>query len=163
MEVYLQRRSANRLSGWISYAYGHARYRDTVTGLSFDGDFDQRHTVSVYGSYRLTKSLNLSSKFRYGSNFPIVGFYQFVEGRMFVSDQRNQLRIPAYSRLDIRVNNDFHFDRWKLTLYAEVMNVLGRANVRFSDLDSVGTNGRVFYSRDSLFPFLPIAGVTIEF
>jgi hypothetical protein len=164
LEVYVQRRSANRLSGWISYAFGHARFRDTATGLHFDGDFDQRHTVSVYGSYRVTGTLNLSSKLRYGSNFPVVGFYRYEGDQMFLSTERNQLRLPAYSRLDVRVNKDFNFDRWKLTLYAEVMNVLRRDNVRFSDLDDYNPNtGRVFYTRDSLFPFLPIAGLTLEF
>ena len=164
IELYVQRRSANRLTGWVSYAYGHARSRDVLSGLTFDGDFDQRHTVSVYGSYRITKSLNLSSKFRYGSNFPIVGFYEFRGEQMFLSTERNRARLTAYSRLDIRANNDFNFDRWKLTLYAEVMNVLGRENIRYSDLDDYNPRtGEVFFTRDSLFPFLPIAGLTIEF
>src|SRR5205085_5964532 len=43
VEFYLQRRSANRLSGWISYSLGFARFRDSRTGAAFDGDFDQRH------------------------------------------------------------------------------------------------------------------------
>ena len=83
---------------------------------------------------------------------------------MFLSTERNRARLTAYSRLDIRANNDFNFDRWKLTLYAEVMNVLGRENIRYSDLDDYNPRtGEVFFTRDSLFPFLPIAGLTIEF
>lgn len=163
IEIYLQRRSANRLAGWISYAYGHARYHDRTSGLAFDGDFDQRHTGNVYLSYRLTKALNVSSKFRYGSNFPAPGFLQFNGPLLFLSAQRNQTRLPDYSRLDARANYAFHLDRWKLTLYSEVTNVLNRKNVRYTELDSIGSGGRVLYSRESLLPLLPSAGITIEF
>ncbi|MCP5113967.1 MAG: TonB-dependent receptor, partial [bacterium] len=52
-EVFLQRRTANRLTGWISYGYGRTGLRDGASGQRFDSDYDQRHTVNVYGSYRL--------------------------------------------------------------------------------------------------------------
>lgn len=152
----------NKLSGWVYYSYGVARYRDAATNLSFYGDYDQRHTFNVYATYRFRPSLNLSAKYRYGSNFPIAGFLRFEDSRVRLSDQRNLARIPTYSRLDIRANKSFNFDRWKLTLYGEVLNVVRHRNIRYtSDVDTV--NGRVSVSRDSMFPLLPIAGVRIEF
>jgi outer membrane receptor protein involved in Fe transport len=162
-EVFVQRRSVNKLSGWVSYSYGVARYRDAFTNLSFDGDYDQRHTFNMYGTYRLRPSLNLSAKFRYGSNFPIAGFLRFDERmRLVLSGDRNEVRIPAYSRLDVRANKAFNFDRWKLTVYAEALNVFDHENVRYtSEVDTV--NGRVSVERDSMFPFLPIAGLRVEF
>src|SRR5262249_21053203 len=69
IEVLLQRRSANGLLGWIAYSYGKARRRDDAEGLEFDSDFDQRHTLTLYTSYRLSETLNLSAKYRYGSGF----------------------------------------------------------------------------------------------
>jgi len=163
IEIFLQRRSANRLSGWVSYALGYSRYRDETTSLAFDGDFDQRHTANIYCSYRVTKALNVSSKFRYGSNFPAAGFLKFSGTRMFLSEERNKIRLPDYSRLDMRANYAFHFDRWKLTLYTELTNALNRKNVRYVDLDSVGSGGRVFFSKETLLPLLPAGGITVEF
>jgi len=162
VEVFVERRSVNKLSGWISYGYGVARYRDAATNMSFDGNYDQRHTANVYATYRLKPTLNLSAKFRYGSNFPIPGFLMMQSNRIVLSEQRNQLRVPAYSRLDIRANKAFNFDRWKLTLYGEVLNVLRRENIRYtSEMDTV--NGTLSISRDSMFPLLPIAGIRVEF
>jgi len=162
VEIFIQRRSVNKLSGWVSYSYSVARYRDAATNLSFYGDYDQRHTSNVYATYRLRPSLNLSAKFRYGSNFPIAGFLKYDGGRLVLSDQRNQVRMPVYSRLDVRANKAFNFDRRKLTLYAEVLNVLARANNRYTTtVDTV--NGRLSINRDSMFPFLPIAGIRLEF
>jgi hypothetical protein len=68
--IYLQRFGANGLSGWISYVYGRTWMHDGVTGNSFASDFDQRHTINVYGSYRLRPSVSLSVRETYGSGFP---------------------------------------------------------------------------------------------
>ena len=54
IELLLQRRSSNGLAGWIAYSFSKTRYDDLVSHESFWGDFDQRHTVNAYASYRFT-------------------------------------------------------------------------------------------------------------
>jgi hypothetical protein len=172
VEVSLQRVSANRLSGWLSYSYGHARYRDAASGISFDGDYDQRHTVCAFASYRVTKTVNLSSKFHYESNFPVVGFFQGHLGQDDASDpevvtlssQRNQLRVPAYSRLDFRLNKIYNYKRSRFTLYAEIDNLLDHGNWRFFGIGQYDfSTGQAWLIRDKMLPILPFAGVTAEF
>lgn len=164
VEVLLQRRSANGLSGWMAYTYGHARRDDPAASLSFDSDFDQRHTATLFASARLSETLNLSARFRYGSGFPVAGFYrEDPRGFPVLSEARNELRPASYARLDLRANKAWHFRGWKLTLFGEVVNVLGRTNVRYTGLDGVDRTGRVFLNRDTLFPFLPSLGITVDF
>ena len=122
------------------------------------------HTLTVFASYRVTPTLNLSTKYRYGSGFPVAGFYEAGPGGVFLSDERNLYRPEAYSRWDLRANKAFLFDRWKLTLYGEVINVLDRTNNRYTGLNSVTLpGGRVTLETDSLFPLLPSIGVTVDF
>ena len=165
VELLLQRRSANGLSGWVAYSYGIARRHDEETGIDFDSDFDQRHTVTVYGSMRLSQTLNVSLKYRYGSGFPVPGFYRSpAPGIYFLSDERNTLRPDGYGRLDLRANKAWLFRSWKLTLFGEVLNVLDRENVRYNGQDGIDfRTGRVFMSTDTLFPLLPSLGVTVDF
>lgn len=149
VELCLQRRSANGLSGWVSYALGRARLVDQATGLRFDSDFDQRHTVNAYASYRMTNSLSLSAKYRYGSNVPIAGFYRSKGDAFFLAEDRNRVRVPPYSRLDVRAAKAFFYTRWKMTLYAEIANVLDRTHYRYSGDGSLDPRtGRVFLERD---------------
>ena len=75
----------------------------------------------------------------------------------------NQLRVPPYSRLDLRINKSFHFDRLKLTVYGEVLNVMNRTNYRFNGINSIRSTGEVRLARDSILQILPIAGLTVEF
>ena len=135
--MLVQRRSANGLSGWVAYSFGHARWHDERTGLAFDSDFDQRHTLTVFGSYRISPTLNLSTKYRYGSGFPVAGFYEPRPGGVFLSAERNLYRPETYSRWDLRANKAFLFDGWKLTLYGEVINVLNRTHTRYTGLDGL--------------------------
>ncbi len=163
IELTLQRRSANGLTGWVSYAYSRNRQNDRASGLSFYGDFDQRHTVNAFASYRFTESVNLSGQWRYGSGTPILGFFRRSGPDLFLASERNLLRLPAYSRVDMRVNKAFLFKKWKLTLYGEVLNVLNRENLRFAGFDAIGPGGQVFGSLDNQLPILPSAGIAIEF
>jgi outer membrane receptor protein involved in Fe transport len=80
-----------------------------------------------------------------------------------LASERNLLRVPAYSRLDMRANRAFFFKRSKLTLYAEISNLLNRTHYRYTDAAVDVRTGRVFFDRDTLFPILPAAGVTLEF
>ncbi len=111
----------------------------------FDGDFDQRHTLNVFVEQRLSYRLAVSGKLRLGSNFPIVGYFTGTPEALQLSASRNQVRLPFYSRLDVRANRAFTFQRSRLTLFVEVMNLLGRRNggqsdgfIRPSTLEAIG-------------------------
>jgi len=162
VEFSVHRRSANRLAGWVSYSYSKTRLTDAITGFNFPSDFDQRHTLNIYGTYRVTPTLNFSTLLRYGSGLPMVGFFRRLEPNLFPGSERflvpgsdrNRIRLPAYSRFDVRVNKAFYLRRSKLTLSAELINALGRENIRQRGLTP---------DREKLLPFLPSAGVAFEF
>jgi len=170
VEFSLQRVSANRLSGWLSYSFGHTRYCDTLDHLCFDGDYDQRHIASAFASYRLSSTINLSGKYRYESNFPVVGFFQGdpaaddQHANFTLSNQRNQLRVPTYSRLDFRLNKAFYKKRSKMTLFVEIDNLQDHANWRYFGLKQYDfSTGQAQMRRDKMLPILPSAGFTFEF
>jgi hypothetical protein len=163
VQFFLQRRTANGFTGWISYAFGHAEIRDSVLRLSFPSEYDQKHTVNLYGSYRLRPTVNLSGKWTYGSGFPIPGFYRYAGGLYYLSPLRDGARMPSYQRADARLNKAYVFDKWKLTLFAEVVNFTNRRNKQFDSYN--GYNSRTFQAFPSfftLFPILPSVGVMLE-
>jgi hypothetical protein len=101
---------------------------------------------------------------RAGSNFPIPGYYtEHPDGTFFIGSDRNTARLPVYARLDVRGNRTFTWSHHRVTLFAEVINVLNRENVRFvpppvnTRLNIVGT------PFETMFPIVPSVGVLIEF
>ena len=163
VEVLIQRKSAGGLSGWFSYAYGRNRVTDTMSGETYWGDNDQRHTLNVYGFYRISDRLSVSAKARLGSNVPAPGYYRQEGEAYYLSQQRNELRLPRYSRVDIRANRTFNWSSGRLTLFAEVMNVFNRDNVRFTP-PAVSTASRGVSSLfEQMVPVVPSVGVLFEF
>jgi hypothetical protein len=176
VEVVLRRDSPSRLSGWAGYAFGRDRYVNTLTAESFWADHDQRHAVSLFGHYRLSNRTTIGAKFRYGTNYPIVGYIGLRPvtpntPQLFGSTQplfyglvqtRNTLRLPAYVRLDVRADRTFTWSARRVTLFGEVANVLNRQNLRNASY-GVDPVGRVQGPTDTLLPIVPSAGIVIEF
>jgi hypothetical protein len=162
VDVVLARRAASGPTGWLSYTWARTRMRDTLTGESFNGDFDQRHTLNVVLQQRLSYRTSLGVKLRVGSNFPIVGYFQGTPEALRLSSVRNQVRLPTYARLDLRASRSFTFDRRRLTVFVEVMNATGRRNLGQADGSIRATLEAPGYA-ERLIPRVPSAGILIEF
>lgn len=163
VELLVQRKSPNGLAGWVSYSYGRNRYHDRITGESFWGDQDQHHTLNLYLFYRKSDRASFSGKVRAGSNIPAPGYYAERNGSYFVSDTRNNVRLPYYSRIDLRANRTHAWGQRRLTLFAEIMNVLNRDNVRFNPPGVNTRTGAVSNPFEKMIPIVPSVGILIEF
>jgi hypothetical protein len=167
-EVVLQRRSANRLSGWIGYTYVLARANislldPTRHNYVFSPYWvtaeDQPNAVNAFGMYRLRPSINLSGKILYGSGYPArTGLEYSPSGWQVVP----VVRLPDYFRTDFRVDKSWAFSRWKLTLYGEVLNLTDHDN-RIIESVTSDANGQVIITTQRALPITPAAGVVFEF
>lgn len=169
-QVFFQRRAANGFTGWVSYAYNRARLRDQFLSniILYDADFESRHLFQLYASQRLRPTVNLSAKWVYGSGMPVPGFYEQRgpnrQTDVFLATQRNLTRLPAYQRTDVRINKSFVRKRYQFTLFAEVINLTNRNNLRFDDYGGIDTRtGRARLFLNRTFPILPSAGIVFDF
>ena len=163
VEWLLERRSDRGVSGWVSYALGYTRYTDSVTGEHFWGDDDQRHTFNAFGTYRMSDRTSLSARVRLGSNTPAAGYWTQRDGAYWVSDSRNTLRTPGYARVDLRANRTVTRMHGRMTLYVEVLNVLGRDNQRFLPPGASRRTVEASKMFESMLPLVPSAGLLVEF
>ena len=162
IELLVDRRSAKGLSGWATYSFGKTRSTDIQRHETFWGDFDQRHAVTLFGSYRLFDRSNVGVTYRAGTNFPIPGYLTSSDGALFIGSRRNEARLPTYSRLDVRADHQFHYLGRRVTLFAEVLNVLNRENLGLTNGVVLPTGEAVGFT-DTLFPRRATAGLVIEF
>jgi outer membrane cobalamin receptor len=169
LDFVIQRRSDNGLSGWVAYTLGYSRSTDATTGQHFWGDYDQRHTLNIFASYRAGASLNFSANARYGSGFPITGYVGSptqYEGDWYfpLTATPNQTRMPAYFRLDTRVNKAYYRKHSKLTLYAEITNLTDHSNLQYwGFVPDVVQGGYLESGRGTLLPIIPSVGLSAEF
>jgi hypothetical protein len=163
IELLVDRRSPIGLSGWISYAYGKTRYTDVSRNETFWGDFDQRHSLSLFATYRFSPKTSVGATFRTGSNFPIPAYLDAREGALFAGDARNQLRLPHYARLDLRADRQLVDLGRQLTLFVELLNALNRANMSLANGSIDAATGEAAGFTDTLFRRRASAGIVVEF
>jgi Carboxypeptidase regulatory-like domain len=165
-QFILQRRSANRLSGWLGYTLVFARQNDFFLSTTeqfyspyYTSPSDQRHTVNAFASYRLTPTVNLSGKALYGSGFP--GSTGLMSGPGGTVVPEPVLRVGPYERLDIRIDKTWAFRHWKTTLYTEVLNLTNHNNRIVTGFENM--NGQLVIGTQRALPITPTAGLVFEF
>jgi outer membrane cobalamin receptor len=174
---FLLRKSAGRLSGWISYAYIRT-YRlipEINQGKEFPPPYDKPHNISVVVSYEISKRFDASMNWVYSTAIPVTvpteGSYY---GNAWIPSYstRGGTRIPgtAYHRLDLSVN--YYFKTFKLpsSLNLSVYNVYNRHNTfainfreKKPDPDSLPEASSVEVVKLYLFPIIPALTYNINF
>ena len=144
-------------------SYGKTRYTDVNRHEAYWGDFDQRHTLSLFGVYRFPTRASLGAVFRAGSSFPIPGYFTARHGRLFAANARNQTRLSPYARLDQRGDRQVEYFGRRLTFFVELFNVLNRANVGLVSGSVNPATGEAIGFTDSLFRRRASAGIILDF
>ncbi len=131
-EVVLERRAVSGLNGWLSYAWNDTRARrsqravkrflPTTTSATPSTPMSPTGGAAAPASRR---GCVMDRTFRSPDTIA-----QDSDGYL-LSAQRNGLRLPAYSRLDLRADRTFTYRKSRLTLFIEVVNAMNRDNYRF--------------------------------
>ncbi len=107
LELYAKK-NVGRLNGWVSYTLGKTELK--VDGIN-NGDwyytrFDQTHNFKIALFYELNERWSFSTNFTYLSGTPTTFPTARFEQQGYVvpyndNNERNNIRIPDYHRLDI--------------------------------------------------------------
>jgi hypothetical protein len=168
VQIVLQRRSANRLSGWMGYTYARAREnalftaspQSVVYSSYFDSTTDQPNSVNAFATYRLRPTVNMAAKALFGTGFPAVtGLERTPSGGVAPLPVQ---RLPNYFRADFRTDKDWAFRRWKMTLYGEVINLTNHNNRILNFVDVTPGGQQVVHTLGAL-PITPTVGLVFEF
>jgi len=137
LEVQLEKKKG-KFTGWISYTL--AKTERQVDGINndewYDSRFDQRHNLSTTLFYELNNRWTLSGNFVLNSGTPATFPTGRIEQQDYVipevsNDVRNNVRIPAYHRLDISATfrgKKYDKKRWKSEWVFSAYNVYNKRN-----------------------------------
>lgn len=177
LEFFLQKKTG-KLSGWIGYtlAWNNRQFNDLNQGRAFPFRYDRRHDISVVAIYELSKKINLSGTWVYGTGNAVTlpkSRYGTVEtygsqNYTYINNieqygDRNSYRMNAYHRLDVGVNfiktRTNRTRTWSIGAY----NTYANNNPFFVYFDNdFDTNKRVL-KQVSLFPLIPYVTYSLKF
>ena len=129
-ELLVKKDGSEKLTGFFSLSVSQARRRNDLTGESFRFDYDQPVIATLMGQYKQSDAWTWGAKWSYhtGSPYtPVVGTGVYPDGRAKpVYGAINSVRVPAYHRLDLRLDRKVSP---RLTQYVELINAYNRKNV----------------------------------
>jgi hypothetical protein len=161
LELFLRQQMTGKLSGWLDYTYSRSiRLPSASLPWQYD-EFDEPHVFNLVLNYQKTPQWSMGTKLRYNSGprvTPILSTYQDqnlvwqeVKGQPYSQELGDTLR------WDVRTDYSFLYWGWKLDVYLEIINLLGRENPQgLSD-----QQGDVQVTKG--FPRFPMLGVSAEF
>ncbi len=184
IEVFLKREKGSKFTWILSYAL--AEVEDMVDSVrfknvsdpsgtviaynrSFPNIFDQRHTLYMDMSYRPNLKWQFNVALSMHSGWPYTGV-ELQSGDLgdggtsywLNAGERLAKRFPSYNRIDVRLNR--YFDVWggRLTAFLEIINILGKENVRGYNYSIQLSSGTPYIHSESETNMsrLPILGVS---
>jgi len=153
-EIFLQKKRG-RFSGWLGYtlSWTTRQFDDKNGGKWYPFKYDRRHDISVVASYQITKRLNASATWVYGTGnaYSLANskFYTYfyrdipfdeLRNKSFnpykkqVTEtfrDRNSFRMAAYHRLDIGLDYEIQKKKHKSIWSIGAYNAYNRSNPFF--------------------------------
>ncbi len=131
---FFLRKNKGKTTGWISYTLSKATRK--IDGINdnkeYLASYDRRHNLNIVVTHDLSKRINISSTFVYGTGRPFTlpsGKYTFDYTTPAYYTERNAYRLRSYHRLDLAVNINFNQEgRFKSNLNISLYNAYGRKN-----------------------------------
>ncbi|MBC3538643.1 TonB-dependent receptor [Rufibacter sp. H-1] len=177
-EFYVEKKEG-KTTGWIGYtlSWSNRTFPDINNGRTFPTRFDRRHDVSVVAIREVSKRVNATATFVYGTgnaySLPVQRFiFQDVNGEDFtvipVYPDRNSFRLAAYHRLDLGLVYKLRPKRGTSDLTFSVYNVYNRRNpyfVYFETIEDEETKQITGFvaKQVSLFPVIPSVTYNFKF
>jgi hypothetical protein len=116
MEI-LARKQAGRFTGWIAYTLSRTE-RIYSCGLR-PADYDQAHVLNLVLQVRLPWNLMVGARFLLQTGRPVT----VVDPNNLAAATRNNTRLPDYYQLDFRIDREWIFAKWALSIFLEVLNL----------------------------------------
>jgi hypothetical protein len=113
----LLRRKGPVIEGWIAYSLSKSE-RFLPCGIR-PADFDQNHTLNVVVQARLPRRFVLGAHLYVVSGRPLTR----VDPTRGPATPPNNDRLPTFVQLDLRLDREWIFRRWRMMLFLEILNV----------------------------------------
>lgn len=167
LDVLVKKDLSGRLSGWLALTHSRSELTNTLTDETFPADYDQPAIAKLVANYKLSSKWSFGAKWHYHSGSPYTPVVAAVlrdpldttSGYLPIYGEINSKRLPAYHRLDLRVDRDFLFDAWKLNTYFELINAYNNKNLAGYSYNTDYTDRDPVYQLPLLLSF----GVQAEF
>lgn len=166
-----------KMEGWLEYtlAWNNRKFENINNNDWYYAKYDRRHDLGINLSYSAWREWKLNSTFVFTSGQPAtlpIAYGEDINGNEIpFYNKRNNLRMPAYHRLDIAFTREFVSRKGRNSILSfGAYNAYHRINPFYIMLieREVEENGQVVlqnrkYEAGTLFGIMPFISYTVKF
>ncbi|MFN3325994.1 MAG: TonB-dependent receptor domain-containing protein [Bryobacteraceae bacterium] len=156
IEFFAEKKFSDRWFGQTNLAFMQSRQAG-LDGVMRPSVYDYPVIVNAVGGYRLNSKWEISMRYAFLAGRPFTPFDLTESARqrraIFDLARVNAERLPAYSRLDLRVDRTFVLREKPVLVFAGVQNAFNRRNVAGIDWNR-RTGGHEYAEQLGLFPLI---------
>jgi outer membrane receptor for ferrienterochelin and colicin len=167
-EIFLQKKTG-RTTGMIGYtlSWTDRQFEGLNFGNKFPYRYDRRHDLKMAVVHKLSKNIELSADFVYGTgqaiSLPSATFLDDNGQDVQAFEKRNGYRMEAFHRMDVGISFNKQKKNFSRSWIISVYNVYDRRNPFFIYLGKDDATNKPAYKQVSLFPILPSITYQIKF
>jgi hypothetical protein len=166
IDVNITKRLLTKFHGQISYSYMEMLRNDNDGLGEYNFAFSQPHQFNLMLSYQLNTHFTFSMRYRYATGKPKDNYIihrdilnqanQIRYSKEIIG--RNQLRLPNFNSIDVRINYHFKFRAANMTIFIDIVNI---ANKQIANAESFNyLTGQNYFDGLAIFP---TGGLKFEF
>jgi len=166
LDINLTKRLVKKIHGQIGYSYIEIKRNDHDGIGEYNFAFSQPHQLNFMFSYKASKNWLFSMKYRHATGKPKDNYIihrDVLNNTSYLRYSkeiigRNELRLPNFTSLDIRVNYNFKFKSANMTIFIDIVNVLNKQIANSESFNAI--TGQNYYDGLAIFP---TGGLKFEF
>ena len=131
LEFLFQQKLSHRFYGIFAYTFFYSEFTGFNKNNYLPSVWDSRHLVSFTGGYKLKRNWELSARYRFAGETPIVPT-NIEETTVRYPDivldysRLGEEKLGVFSQLDVRIDKKWNFKKLSLDLFLEIQNILMR-------------------------------------
>lgn len=131
LEFLFQQKLSHRFYGIFAYTFFYSEFTGFNKNNYLPSVWDSRHLISFTGGYKLKNNWELSARYRFAGETPIVptNIEETTARYPDIVLDYNRLgeeKLGVFSQLDVRIDKKWNFKKLSLDLFLEIQNILMR-------------------------------------
>lgn len=175
LEFLFQQKLSHRFYGIFSYTFFYSEFTGFDRSKYLPSVWDSRHLVSFTGGYKLNKNWEISARYRFAGETPIVPT-NIEETTVRYPDivldysRLGEQKLGVFSQLDVRIDKKWNFKKLSLDLFLEIQNMLMRESpqapeyvLQRDDQGSIVTPRNLVQLAEEDGSMIPTIGIVLDF
>lgn len=129
LELQFQQKLSKNFYGLLAYTFFYSEFTGFDRSKYLPSVWDSRHLLSFTGGYKLKKNWEISARYRFAGETPIVPtnldetLNRYPEIVLDYS-RMGEDKLGVFSELDVRIDKKYNFKKLSLEFFLEIQNLL---------------------------------------